>query len=250
MSSSNNRDAAEEMARAIRDIGKQYTRETRLAAWVGLSSSSGKSEIKKLLVTPTRALSGVRQLNFKEWIVVEDSATTKQPMVKLNFSIQWHSKYEEDVHDIKGDLEKLIGKHFKIWTPTKPQFGMRLLCMFDLDPTDSKEMIKDYHQRSSTGQGVSADSTKLSPAALDAMQCVRNCLSVIWGHYSLFHTTDQGLALLTFISPGQTESIFNYTFPENNGGGHDDWDNNDDTDKPTPPHPNPKGEKVPWFVAV
>lgn len=65
--------ATTDMASALKDVFKKYTRQTREKAWSKLTSQDGRREMDKLLQDPNRPLSQFRKLNFAEWLHNEDS---------------------------------------------------------------------------------------------------------------------------------------------------------------------------------
>jgi len=62
-----------ELADAIRNAIKRYTRHTRKTAWQKVSSTRGREEIEKLMKQPSRSLNRIRALaGFREWLEVSE----------------------------------------------------------------------------------------------------------------------------------------------------------------------------------
>lgn len=71
MASGDKRQARMDMAVAMRDIFKKYTRGARAAAWNSMCSKDGQDEMDKLLNNPSRPLSRFRGMSFKEWLKIQ-----------------------------------------------------------------------------------------------------------------------------------------------------------------------------------
>ena len=72
MSSGDRRAARVDMASALRDIFKKYTRGARESAWNSMCSKDGQQEMAKLLNNPSRPISGFRTISFREWLEKTD----------------------------------------------------------------------------------------------------------------------------------------------------------------------------------
>ena len=63
------RKAAQDMAKALRDVFKQYSYQSRKTAWEALATTKGKKDLDHLLVHPAETkLSDFHKLSFKDWI--------------------------------------------------------------------------------------------------------------------------------------------------------------------------------------
>jgi len=70
MSKNDSRPAIQDLINSIRDVFKNYTRETRDKAWhKGILSSEGRNAINKMIKNPSVPITGTaRFLKFKEWL--------------------------------------------------------------------------------------------------------------------------------------------------------------------------------------
>jgi hypothetical protein len=66
--------ATVDMASALKDVFKKYTRQTRSKAWSKLTSRQGMDEVEKILQDPNRPLSQFRKLNFAEWFTLSEES--------------------------------------------------------------------------------------------------------------------------------------------------------------------------------
>ncbi len=64
----NPKDAAVDMASALRDVFKGYTLSSRRRAWKAISSDRGKLLVNRLVLHPTVPLTSFRRLSFREWL--------------------------------------------------------------------------------------------------------------------------------------------------------------------------------------
>lgn len=65
---SNSQDAAVDIAKALRDVFKKYTYQTRKKVMETLERGKGKKEVEQLIIHPDRPLSFFRRLSFKDWM--------------------------------------------------------------------------------------------------------------------------------------------------------------------------------------
>lgn len=66
--------ATVDMASALKDVFKKYTRQTRAKAWSKLTSRQGMDEVEKIIQDPNRPLSQFRKLNFAEWFISSEES--------------------------------------------------------------------------------------------------------------------------------------------------------------------------------
>ena len=108
MASGDKRAARVEMANAMRDIFKKYTRGARSAAWNSMCSKDGQDEMDKLLNNPGRPTTRFRTISFREFVEFRS---------KITESSEWtHKNWRSEDGTVGGDLD--IDDHFKyigIW---------------------------------------------------------------------------------------------------------------------------------------
>ena len=66
----NPKDAAVDMAAALKAVFKRYTLSSRRRAWKALARPDGSKEVMKLVLHPTKPLTAFRKLSFREWIEI------------------------------------------------------------------------------------------------------------------------------------------------------------------------------------
>ena len=71
-SGNNPRQAIVDMASALREVFKKYTRAVRRKAWKKLISNQGQKEIEKVLNQTSRPVSRFRTLPFAEWVSLQE----------------------------------------------------------------------------------------------------------------------------------------------------------------------------------
>jgi hypothetical protein len=69
MSSTDPRDALQDIFKNLQSTFKKYDRTARRKAWSAVISTRGKDQVDKLLNSPERNLIGLNKLlSFKEWL--------------------------------------------------------------------------------------------------------------------------------------------------------------------------------------
>ena len=90
---SSKKQAVVDMAKALRDVFKGYTRHARGDAWKKLVAPEGKREMDKLVQDPFRPLNMFQKMTFKEWIDQEEE--------------------QFDPEDFFGKIERYIFTHMR-----------------------------------------------------------------------------------------------------------------------------------------
>jgi len=68
MQKTNAKDAAMDMAKALRDVFKKHSLNSRKKAWSALTSKEGEKEMDKIIAHPDRPINTISKLSFREWI--------------------------------------------------------------------------------------------------------------------------------------------------------------------------------------
>jgi hypothetical protein len=69
MLKSDPKSAAVDMAKALRDVFKKYSYQSRIVAWGALSRGNGEKSLEQLLLHPAEAqISDFSKLSFRDWI--------------------------------------------------------------------------------------------------------------------------------------------------------------------------------------
>jgi len=119
MPSSNLRQAQVDMASALRDVFKKYTRSTRKRAWKTITSDRGHREMDKLLIQTSRPVTRFRALNFREWIEKDCEFDQKLEQRRLVISILEQNGYNPDDFDIDFLIEAGILQRIGDWAKEK-----------------------------------------------------------------------------------------------------------------------------------
>jgi hypothetical protein len=77
METATTKKAAEDIAKALKEIFQKYTLTTRKRAWKGLNTPDGKKIVNDLLIHPTKPTNRIRSLNFKEWTIFREETETQ-----------------------------------------------------------------------------------------------------------------------------------------------------------------------------
>ena len=68
MLKSDKKSLAKDLAKAMKDVFKKYTYQSRVAVWDTLQKGAGKKQVELLIQHPDRPLSFFTRLSFKDWM--------------------------------------------------------------------------------------------------------------------------------------------------------------------------------------
>lgn len=72
MLKTNPKTAAVEMAKALKEIFKKYSLNSRTIAWDTLTSKKGQEKLRPVLIHPDKPINTIQSLSFKEWAEQRD----------------------------------------------------------------------------------------------------------------------------------------------------------------------------------